>query len=378
MEGRDDDRRGGGGGGAGAVSTPGMNLKNLVSREYYGHKKKVHSVAWNCLGTKLASGSIDHTARVWSIDHHGHSKVKEVELRGHTDSVDQLCWDPKHPDTVATAAADKSIRLWDARSGKCQVVELSGENINITYKPDGTEIAVGNKEDELTIVDVKMLKASQKHKFNYEINEIAWKKTGELFFITTGQGHVEVIKYPNFKESCKLGAHTAGCYCIAMDPLDSRYGYKRPFGMVLALASLKQLLRLLGAILEKPEACQRGPSFYTSFWRLYFAVGSADSLVSLWNVKELLCIKTFTKLEWPVRTVSFNHTGEFIACASEDPFIDIANVQTGRSIHQIPCKAAMNSVEWNPKYNLLAYAGDDKNKYQADEGVFRIFGFETT
>lgn len=66
----------------------------------------------------------------------------------------------------------------------------------------------------------------------------------------------------------------------------------------------------------------------------------------------------------------------------------------------------MNSVEWNPKYNLLAYAGDDKNKYQNDEGtdigimslhfpslllsynwycscffsvsgVFRIFGFES-
>ena len=29
----------------------------------------------------------------------------------------------------------------------------------------------------------------------------------------------------------------------------------------------------------------------------------------------------------------------------------------------------MNSVEWNPKHNLLAYAGDDKNKYQADEGI---------
>jgi THO complex subunit 3 len=29
--------------------------------------------------------------------------------------------------------------------GKCQTVELSGENINITYKHDGTQIAVGNK-----------------------------------------------------------------------------------------------------------------------------------------------------------------------------------------------------------------------------------------
>lgn len=41
-------------------------------------------------------------------------------------------------------------------------------------------------------------------------------------------------------------------------------------------------------------------------------------------------------------------------------------------VHQIPCRAAMNSVEWNPKYNLLAYAGDDKNKYQADEGIYNI------
>lgn len=47
-----------------------------------------------------------------------------------------------------------------------------------------------------------------------------------------------------------------------------------------------------------------------------------------------------------------------------------SNVQTGRTVHQIPCRAAMNSVEWNPKYNLLAYAGDDKNKYQADEGIY--------
>jgi WD40 repeat protein len=51
-----------------------------------------------------------------SLNFIAQSKVKDIELKGHTDSVDQLCWDPNHPDTVATAAADKSIRLWDARS----------------------------------------------------------------------------------------------------------------------------------------------------------------------------------------------------------------------------------------------------------------------
>jgi hypothetical protein len=74
-------------------------------------------------------------------------------------------------------------------AGKCsQQVDLSGENINITYKPDGTHIAVGNRDDELTIIDVRKFKAIHKRKFTYEVNEIAWNTTGELFFLTTGNG----------------------------------------------------------------------------------------------------------------------------------------------------------------------------------------------
>lgn len=29
-------------------------------------------MAWNCTGTKLASGSVDQTARIWFIETHGH------------------------------------------------------------------------------------------------------------------------------------------------------------------------------------------------------------------------------------------------------------------------------------------------------------------
>lgn len=39
-------------------------------------------------------------------------------------------------------------------------------------------------------------------------------------------------------------------------------------------------------------------------------------------------------LRWPVRTISFNHTGDLIASASEDLFIDIVSLY----IHAIDIK----------------------------------------
>lgn len=37
----------------------------------------------------------------------------------------------------------------------------------------------------------------------------------------------------------------------------------------------------------------------------------------------LIFVQTFVSFRWPVRTISFNHTGEYIASASEDLIIDI-------------------------------------------------------
>lgn len=75
--------------------------------------------------------------------------------------------------------------------------------------------------------------------------------------------------------------------------------------------------------------------------------------------------------------------GKYIASASEDLVIDIADVETGDCVYKIACRSAMNSVAWNPCHMLLAYAGDDRdmqnqNQYgssRSSEGTIRVFGF---
>lgn len=54
------------------ASSAAVDLSSLVSREFLGHQKKVHSVHWNCTGKYLATGSVDQTARVWSLESHTH------------------------------------------------------------------------------------------------------------------------------------------------------------------------------------------------------------------------------------------------------------------------------------------------------------------
>jgi WD40 repeat protein len=37
------------------------------------------------------------------------------ELKGHTDGVNQLCFNPTNNDELVSASSDKTVKLWDTR-----------------------------------------------------------------------------------------------------------------------------------------------------------------------------------------------------------------------------------------------------------------------
>ncbi|VDI53825.1 THO complex subunit 3, partial [Mytilus galloprovincialis] len=232
---------------------------------------------------KFSSENVQNLCCV-NFNHNPNSELssKDLTFRGHGDSVDQLCWHPKNPDQLVTASGDKTVRIWDARTNKAvATVNTKGENINICWSPDGTTIAVGNKEDLITFIDVRSHRSKAEEQFKFEINEISWNNDGDLFFLTSGQGNIHIMSYPELKMQHVLHGHPANCICIEFDPMGK-----------------------------------------------YFATGSADALCSLWDVGELVCVRTFARLEWPVRTLSFSHDGKMLASASEDLVIDISDVKS--------------------------------------------------
>lgn len=298
-------------------------------REYQAHSAKVHSVSWNADGNYLASGSFDKLVAIFALNQDKLSKI--TVLRGHTGSVDQLCWHPSNPDLLCTASGDKTVRIWDARCHKSvAVINTQGENINICWAPNGQTIGVGNKEDLIAFIDVNTFKIILEHQFPNEINEISWNNTSDLFFLTNGNGCVQILSYPQLETQHTVRGHAGACVCIDFDPTGK-----------------------------------------------YFATGSADALVSLWDLEDLACIRTYSRLDWPVRAVSFSHDGYMLASASEDLFIDVAEVESGAKIIDIPIDAATFTCAWHPKQYLLAYACDDKDTYdrKKESGNLRVFGF---
>ncbi len=193
-------------------------------------------------------------------------------------------------------------------------------------------LLVGNKKDHVSWIDVRMLKYVFEKSFPSETNEIAFDTTGELFFATTGLGTVDVYHgaptKATFKRAFSLPAHAASCYSISFSP-DGRH----------------------------------------------FAVGSADTLVSVWDRDEFVCLRTVTRFKAPARTTSFSHDSLLLASGGEDGVVDVASVDDGTQFASFRAQAAVNCVSWHPSALLLAYAAErnDSNR-QHDPGAVYLFG----
>ncbi|KAH8086826.1 putative Coronin-like actin binding WD repeat protein, partial [Filobasidium floriforme] len=90
-----------------------------------GQGKKVGQVVFNPVASGLlASASGDHVVRLWDVDS-GKFDEALVELKGHKDTVQSVCWNYTG-DLLITTSRDKQIRMYDPRAGSDPIKQADG------------------------------------------------------------------------------------------------------------------------------------------------------------------------------------------------------------------------------------------------------------
>ena len=58
----------------------------------------------------------------------------------------------------------------------------------------------------------------------------------------------------------------------------------------------------------------------------YFLTGSADSLIELWSLPELICVGSFLSVESEVKSMSFSHDSKWIVAAGSEEILYVFSV----------------------------------------------------
>lgn len=363
-----------------------------------GHKHHVLCTAWSPDGARFASADRNGEVRIWDP-----LTGKEVckPLTGHSAWVTSLAWEPAHRarpssaaaggaggagagagsssagssggpapvcELVASASKDKSVRVWNVRTGACQFI-LTGHTDSIECVKWGGEglIYTASRDRSINVWAVaedrgsaKLIRSLAGH--GHRINALAlntdyvcrtgpFDHRGELF-----GGASDVIEAASKRYKAALAAMGGRELLVSCsddftlflwDPADSK----------------KAVVRMTGhqAIVNQISFSPDGR---------YVASASFDKKVKVWDGRTGKFLVNFVGHVGPAYQVCWSGDSRFLASSSKDSTVKVWRARFGGSEGPAPKPVAVSTcsghadevyaLDWSPNGEMVASGGRDR------------------
>lgn len=310
------------------------------------HNDSVVSITFSPDGNKIATASLDGTARLWNT-----SSGQELFKLAHDGPVNYVAFNPDGT-LIATASRDNSARIWDASSGRELFRFMHNDNVNyITFSPDGSKVATASSDTTAKVWDVVTGQTFFEVPHEWIVRWVTFSPDGTRIATASWDYTARIWSAENGDMLAEI-KHDLSVDKVAFSPDGSK----------LLTACLDNAVRIWDTETGEQLALMKHDFAITSFAfskdAKYIATVSADRILKVWSAETGLLLKTIPH-NYDLWYVSFSPDGTKLAIGSRNMAL-IWDFETGELKKFMKHDAPVLSISFNSDGTKVATASEDK------------------